>query len=145
MLLAALSLAGVFLATYLALYKLGIIGNLSCSVGHCETVNLSKWATFLGLPVAVWGVGFYLSVFAVAFLGTTDRFVDAQWVSQLLLGLTGWGVLFSAWLTYLELFVIHAVCMWCAISAGLTLLLLVMSFLEWRAFPGRDQGGLSDT
>jgi uncharacterized membrane protein len=62
MVIAALALAGIFLATYLALYKLGYIGALSCSVGSCETVNLSRWATFLGLPVAVWGVGFYVSV-----------------------------------------------------------------------------------
>jgi len=136
--LAALALAGVFLATYLALYKLGIIGNLSCSVGHCETVNLSRWATFLGLPVAVWGVGFYLSVFLVALLGTMDRFAEATWVSHALLGLTGWGVLFSGWLTYLELYVIHAICMWCVISALLTVLLCVVSVLEWRERPMSD-------
>jgi uncharacterized membrane protein len=132
MVIAALALAGIFLATYLALYKLGYIGALSCSVGSCETVNLSRWATFLGLPVAVWGVGFYVAVFAVAFAGTLDRFADAPWISHALLGLTGWGVLFSGWLTYLELFVIHAICMWCVISAILVVVLFALSVLEWR-------------
>jgi uncharacterized membrane protein len=132
MVIAALALAGIFLATYLALYKLGYIGALSCSVGSCETVNLSRWATFLGLPVAVWGVGFYVSVFAVSFAGTLDRFAGAAWVSHALLGLTGWGVLFSTWLTYLELFVIHAICMWCVISAILVVVLFALSLVEWR-------------
>lgn len=57
MIVATLSLAGIFVALYLLLYKLGIVGNLACSIGSCETVNLSKWAMFLGAPVAAWGSG----------------------------------------------------------------------------------------
>jgi hypothetical protein len=41
MIVAMLSLAGIFVALYLLLYKLGLIGELSCSVGSCETVNTS--------------------------------------------------------------------------------------------------------
>jgi uncharacterized membrane protein len=136
MIMAALALAGVGLATYLALYKLGLLGELACSVGQCETVNLSKWATFVGIPVAVWGVGFYLMLFAVALLGTTERFVNATWVSHALLGLTAWGVVFSGWLTYLELYVIHAVCMFCVGSAILVVVLFAVGVLEWRGRPG---------
>lgn len=135
MIIAALALGGVGLATYLAMYKLGLIGTLACKVGHCETVNLSKWATLMGIPVAVWGLGFYLALFIVAFLGTTDRFANASWVSTALLVLTGWGVLFSGWLTYLELFVINAVCMFCVISACLVTVIFLISVLEWRARP----------
>lgn len=135
MALAALALAGVFLAAYLTMYKLGMIGELSCSVGECETVNLSRWATFMGLPVAAWGMGFYATVFLVAFLGTTERLAGAAWVSGVLLALTGWGVLFSAWLTWLELFVIGAICMWCVISALLATTLFVVAVLEWRGRP----------
>jgi uncharacterized membrane protein len=135
MIIAALALAGVGLATYLAMYKLGYIGTLACTVGSCETVNLSKWSTFIGIPVAVWGVGFYVVLFLVALLGTTERFVNEAWVSHALLLLTGWGVLFSGWLTYLELYVIHAVCMFCVISAILVCLLFVLSVFEWRNRP----------
>lgn len=135
MIIAALALGGVGLATYLAMYKLGMIGTLACTVGSCETVNLSRWATFVGIPVAVWGVGFYVVLFLVALLGTTERFVEATWVSHALLALTAWGVIFSAWLTYLELYVIHAVCMFCVISAILVCVLFVLSVLEWRVRP----------
>src|SRR5688572_18861017 len=135
MIIAALALGGVGLATYLAMYKLGYIGTLACTVGSCETVNLSRWATFIGIPVAVWGVGFYVVLFLVALLGTTNRFAEASWVSHALLGLTAWGVLFSSWLTYLELYVIHAVCMFCVISAILVTVTFLVSVLEWRSRP----------
>jgi uncharacterized membrane protein len=135
MIIAALALGGVGLAAYLAMYKLGLIGTLACKIGHCETVNLSKWATLLGIPVAVWGLGFYLLLFLVAFAGTTERFVNAPWVSHALLALTAWGVVFSSWLTYLELYVINAVCMFCVISAILVFVLFLLSFWEWRGRP----------
>jgi uncharacterized membrane protein len=135
MIIAALALGGVGLATYLAMYKLGYIGTLACTVGSCETVNLSRWATFLGIPVAVWGLGFYVVLFGVALLGTMERFADATWVSHALLVLTGWGVVFSAWLTYLELFVIHAICMFCVMSAVLITVTFLVAVLEWRARP----------
>jgi uncharacterized membrane protein len=139
MIIAALALAGVGLATYLAMYKLGMIGALACGAGQCEMVNLSKWSIMAGIPIAVWGLGFYVGLFLVAFLGTTDRFMNAEWVSHVMLVMTGWGVLFSGWLTYLELFVIHAVCMFCVISAILVCVLFVLSLLEWRVRPRAEE------
>ena len=135
MIIAALALGGVGLATYLAMYKLGMIGTLACGTGGCETVQMSKWATFLGLPVAVWGVFFYVALFLTALLGTMERWVDAPWVSHALLALTSWGVVFSAWLTYLELYVINAICRFCVVSAVLVAVLFVVSVLEWRSRP----------
>ena len=135
MIIAALALGGVGLATYLSMYKLGMIGALSCSIGECETVNLSKYATLVGVPVAVWGLGFYVSLFLVALAGTTDRFVNAAWVSHVMLAMTAWGVLFSGWLTYLELAVINAICMFCVISAINVTVIFLVSLLEWRGRP----------
>lgn len=135
MIIAALALGGVGLSTYLAMYKLGYIGTLACGTGGCETVQLSKWATFLGLPVAAWGVLYYVALFGVALLGTMERFVDAPWISHALLALTSWGVAFSMWLTYLELYVINAICRFCVVSAVLVTVLFVTSILEWRERP----------
>ncbi len=81
---ALLALLGCFVASYLALYKLGYIGQLSCAVGSCERVNTSRWAVFLGAPVALWGVAFYLVVFAVAVIGSLPRYGDERGVSVLL-------------------------------------------------------------
>ena len=130
MLAALVALAGVFVALYLTLYKLGYIGTLVCAVGSCETVQTSKWATFLGFPVGAWGVAYYVGVLALSLAGLAPALADRPWVSQLLVAITGVGVAFSLWLTYLELFVIHAICQWCVISAVLAILLFVISWLD---------------
>jgi uncharacterized membrane protein len=132
MIVATLSLAGIFVALYLLLYKIGVVGNLSCSIGSCETVNLSKWATFFGAPVAAWGVGFYVVLFVLALLSLQDRYVDSVGMSKLLALVSGSGVAFSAWLTYLELFVIHAICQWCVISAIIVSIVFVVALLDLR-------------
>ncbi|MFN2636544.1 MAG: vitamin K epoxide reductase family protein [Gemmatimonadaceae bacterium] len=132
MIVAALALAGIFISLYLTLYKVGIIGELSCSIGSCETVNTSKWSTLLGLPVAAWGLFFYLDVFAIALLGTTQRLQDSPLISAILAGEAALGVVFSAWLTYLELAVIHAICIWCVTSAALVTLILFFSIADYR-------------
>jgi len=132
MLAALIALAGVFVALYLTLYKLGYIGTLACAVGSCETVQTSKWATFLGFPVAMWGVGYYVGVLAISIAGLLPSLADRRGVSQLLVGVTGVGLVFSLWLTYLELFVIDAICQWCVISAILATALFVVCWLDLR-------------
>jgi uncharacterized membrane protein len=133
MLTALAALVGLFVALYLALYKAGVIGTLVCGTGGCETVQLSRWAVFLGLPVAAWGVVYYALVFALAFAGIQERFARARGLSLTMLLVTTWGVLFTAWLTYLELFVIHAICRWCIGSAAIVLILFVLALLDWRS------------
>ena len=46
--------------------------------------------------------------------------------------IAGWGALFTAWLNYLEAFVIHAWCEWCLGSAALVVLLFLFAWLNWR-------------
>jgi uncharacterized membrane protein len=132
MLAALVALAGIFVALYLTLYKLGYIGTLACAVGSCETVQTSKWATFLGFPVAVWGVAYYVAVLAISLAGLTPALAEHRRVSQVLVAMTGVGLLFSLWLTYLELFVINAICQWCVISAILAMALFVICWLDLR-------------
>jgi len=132
MLAALIALVGLFVALYLTLYKVGVIGELACSIGSCEAVQTSRWSTFLGLPVAAWGLAFYASVLAIALTGLMERYEDSRPLALGMLALTAWGALFSLWLTYLELFVIHAICQWCVISALLAVGLTVVSYLDWR-------------
>jgi uncharacterized membrane protein len=138
MIVAALALAGIFISLYLTLYKIGVIGELSCSIGSCETVNLSKWSSFLGLPVAAWGLFFYIDVFAIALVGTMPRFENEPLFSLVLTAEAVVGVLFSAWLTYLELAVIHAICIWCVTSAVVVTLIFLTSALDLREMRTRE-------
>ena len=131
-----LAFIGVFVSTYLTLYKFGYIGSLQCAVGSCETVNTSRWATFFGLPVAAWGLGFYVSALALVFVGIQERYADSRALSLALVALTGWGVVFSGWLTYLELFVIDAICIWCVTSAVIVLVMFAVRVAEYRETAG---------
>ena len=132
MVVAALALAGIFISLYLTLFKLGVIGELTCSIGSCETVNTSRWSTFLHLPVAAWGLLFYAEVFVISMLGTMPRFENEPFVSLILVVESAFGVLFSAWLTYLELAVIHAICIWCVTSAAIVVAILLVGIADLR-------------
>jgi len=133
MLLAVLALVGLLIAVYLTLYKVGIIGQLACTIGSCETVNTSRWAMFLRLPVAAWGIVFYVVALALALASLQERFEESRALLGAIVAWSGWGVLFSGWLTYLELFVIHAICIWCVTSAVVVAVMFVVSLVEMRA------------
>ena len=130
--IALLALLGLLVAGYLALYKFGLLGTIQCTIGGCEKVQTSQWATFLGLPVAAWGVGAYAVILVLALLGLQPRWVQSRGVALALFGLALVGVAFSAWLTYLEAAVIHAWCQWCVISAVLITLIFVLSIFGLR-------------
>lgn len=145
MLTTLVALVGVFVALYLAMYKAGVIGTLACGGGECETVQASRWAVFAGLPVAVWGVGYYALVFALALLSTTGRWAESRTLPLALVLVTGWGVLFSGWLTYLELFVIHAICRWCVVSAVIAVVLFWLTWWDFQSgLKGSSKSGSQD-
>jgi uncharacterized membrane protein len=131
--LALLAVVGVCIALYLTLYKVGVIGVLSCSIGSCETVNTSKWSMLLGIPIAAWGLGAYVVLLLLAMVGSGDAHESNVTISRIIVALAGWSVLFSAWLTYLELFVIHAICIWCLSSGVLWVVIFALSVADLRA------------
>ena len=133
--LAVLAMIGIFIASYLTLYHYGYIGTLACTGDShgCETVQTSSWSRMLGLPVATWGLGYYLTVLGLALVGTQDRFADSRGMATTLLAVTGWGAVFSGFLTYLEAGPIGAWCQWCIGSAVIAALLFIVAFLDWRA------------
>jgi uncharacterized membrane protein len=139
--MALVSLLGLFLGAYLTLYKFGFIGSLACGVSSCEQVQTSRWSVFLGLPVATWGLGFYAVVLLLSVFGMQERYAESRALSLAALILTGWGALFTAWLNYLEAFVIHAWCEWCLFSAGMVLVLFVLAVLDYREVQAVENNG----
>lgn len=131
--LALLAVVGICIALYLTLFKVGVIGELSCSVGACEKVNTSRWSMLFGVPVSAWGLGAYVVLLALAIVGGTESREDSVPIAQLLVALAGFSVLFSAWLTYIELFVINAICIWCVSSAVLWVVIFAVCLADLRA------------
>ena len=130
---AVLSLAGVFVSAYLWLYKQGRIGSIVCGSGGCETVQFSRWSEFLGVDVALIGILGYAVLLVIALAGVQRP--ASHWPSQWLALLAGGGVLFAAYLTWLELFVIDAICRWCVGSAVIITLIFILALLDLRRMP----------
>ena len=87
---------------------------------------------FLGLPVATWGAGFYALMLVLSIAGLQESLAESQGLSLAMMLLAAWGLIFTAWLDYLQGFVIHAWCEWCLGSAAMVLLLFILSALDWR-------------
>lgn len=130
--IALLALVGFFVATYLWLYKIGAIGTLQCGAGACDAVQTSRYAELLGVPVAFYGVAGYATIFAVSLAGLHPRLLGRREPTVALAVLATGGFLFSVYLTYLELFVIHAICRWCVGSAVIITAIWVVAIHDAR-------------
>jgi uncharacterized membrane protein len=130
--IALLALLGLFVAAYLYLYKVGAIGSLACGSGGCETVQLSKQSRFLGVEVALIGVLGYAVLLILALLGLQESQAGRSGSARALLVLSGIAVVFTLYLKGLELFVIHAICRWCVVSAVIIVAIFVLALWDWR-------------
>ncbi|HEY6772211.1 MAG TPA: vitamin K epoxide reductase family protein [Solirubrobacterales bacterium] len=131
---AILALTGIGVASYIAIAESGG-GTPVCLAGGggCETVAQSKYAHLAGINVAVIGIfGYVLLLVAALVPGDAGRF------GGFLGALIGFG--FSAYLTYLELFVIDAICQWCVASAVLMALSLAVAATRAFAYAGHEFG-----
>jgi uncharacterized membrane protein len=126
-LIPALALAGLGIALYLSYVEITQVAAVCGPVGECNIVQSNPYAFIFGIPVAVLGAIFYLGIFGLWLLLRLVGTGWAKWAPTMFLGLTILGVLFSIYLTALELLVIKAVCAWCLGSAVVTTLLLLIS------------------
>src|SRR4051812_12735994 len=101
---AFLSLTGLFISAYLYLYKLGRIGSLACGTGACETVQLSSWSRFAGVEVSLIGLIGYAALLVLSLASLQGGGAQQQWPLRVMAIAAGLGVLFTVYLTYLELF-----------------------------------------
>jgi uncharacterized membrane protein len=119
----ALTVIGVGVATYLVYIHYADIKPI-CGTGGCEQVQGSKWAKFLGIPVADIGLAGYIVILGALLFtkGELNRLVPML----LILG----GFAFTLYLKYAEFFLVKAVCIWCVSSAVIMLALTILSV--WR-------------
>jgi len=129
---ALLSLCGVLLAAYLYLYKIGKIGTLACGSGSCEQVQFSPYAKLLGIEVSLIGLVGYLVLLVLSMGALNAPAGQRPLPVRALLLLSGLGVLFSIYLTSIELFVLHAICRWCVGSAVIITLIFTAAVLDQR-------------
>ncbi len=121
----ALALLGASLSSYL-LYVRWAGATLACSTGGCETVQASSYSTVIGVPVALLGLAAYATIFVCSFF--QNEVVRAAAFSTALAG-----VAFAAYLLYVQIAAIDAVCEWCLASDALVTMVAVLTLLRLRA------------
>jgi uncharacterized membrane protein len=125
-----LAVVGLGVATYLTVVHYVGFSLLACTGSHgghssCQTVQSSQWSELAGIPVALLGLIGYILI--LGSLLAPDR--EESRVATL--GVTLVGFAFSAYLTYRELFSIHAICEWCVSSAVILTILFVCSVARY--------------
>jgi uncharacterized membrane protein len=120
----ALALAGIADAIYLTIVHYDSTA-LVCGIGDCHTVQASKYAEIAGVPIAILGLLMYI---AIAILGAARFWLPtfADRLTFMVFALALAGTAYAAYLTYLEIEVINAICQWCVVSALLTLAILLV-------------------
>jgi uncharacterized membrane protein len=125
-LLAALSVAGLLVSAYLTWTHLrGVAPVCVGGTSGCGTVQTSRYSEILGVPVAALGLAGYASLLLSALLKGEAGVFFGLFVALV-------GVLFSGYLTWLELFVIEAICQWCVVCATLMVASLFFAALRVR-------------
>jgi uncharacterized membrane protein len=125
-----LSIAGLVDALYLTWIKFSNNYSLCIQgVGNCESVNTSSYAEVMGIPVAVLGAGTYLLILIILLLETRNEHMKSN-ATLYLFGITLVGLLFSAYLTFIEIAVLKAICPYCVVSAILMTVLFIFSIVR---------------
>jgi uncharacterized membrane protein len=123
-----LCVVGLAVAGYLAYVEITLSTAVCGPVGDCNTVQESQYARLFGiLPIGVLGMGGYTLILVAWVFGRFGKAELADYARLAMLSLTIFGTLFSIYLTFLEPFVIGAVCAWCLTSAILMTILMLLS------------------
>jgi len=131
-LLLALSLLGLFDSLYLLWVYTSPSRPMVCLGSGCDAVRASSYAHLFGLPLPAFGVANYavLGLLIFAEVLVSPRLGRA--IQYAVAGISCVGFLFSIYLTSLAEFVIHALCVWCVVSALVVTGIFVLSLLELR-------------
>ena len=126
------AIIGAVDATYLSWVKLTHNETLCApGLGDCFTVNTSPYSEVYGIPIALFGLVAFLSIIAILLLEKRLPFLRENG-SMAIFGISLVGVLYSAYLTYLEAYVIHAWCPYCVLSAVMILIIFIASIFRLK-------------
>lgn len=131
-----LGLAGVGIGAYLVWVHYDLDA-LVCGLGDCEVVQTSSYAEVFGIPIAILGLLMYVALVTLT-LARLLRPALLVPASMAALAITGAGTLYSAWLTWVEIEVLEAICQWCVASAIVTTVLFIVEIVVFSRLWAAD-------
>ncbi len=128
-----LAILGLIVASYLVYIKFNPASSLCTGVGGCASVNASIYSELMGLPVAAYGAAAFALVLGVLLFETRSSLLR-EWGPLVVFGIALAGTLYSAYLTYIEIAVIKAICPYCVTSAIIITLIFLVSIFRLRRY-----------
>lgn len=122
--LAALSLPGMGASAYLTYSHYVDEPTVCAGIGSCEYVQTSEYSDVAGVPVALMGLGYFIAVALLASARLLRVQSALDWATPAAFTMAIGGTAFVAYLTFVELFVIDAICPWCVAVAIMTVVSL---------------------
>ncbi|MBN1668911.1 MAG: vitamin K epoxide reductase family protein [Anaerolineales bacterium] len=133
-----LALVGLADSAYLTYIKLANATASCGNIGDCDAVNSSPYAEFAGIPIALFGAGAYLAILALLLMEPRLK-LAADYSRLAVLGISLAGVIYSAYLTYIEVAVLYAICPYCVLSALVITAIFGLALIRyWRGQPEVD-------
>lgn len=125
----ALAILGSLDALYLLILKYTQSQQMCVGNHGCITVNNSIYSVIYGIPISVFGIGAYLVIAAILLLAPKIKLASESGPLGIF-GISLIGVLFSAYLTYLEADILHAFCPFCLASATIITLIFILAIIQ---------------
>ena len=120
MVLIPLSLAGLGTSGYLTYSHYADQPTVCAGIGSCEFVQTSEYSEIMGVPVALMGLLFFVALAALSLSRIVIGRRELEWALPVAFSMALGGTAFVTYLTYVELFVIDAICVWCVVTASIT-------------------------
>jgi uncharacterized membrane protein len=130
----ALAILGILVSVYMTIFKLTENPNMCLGNGGCSTVNQSRYAEIYGIPVALVGVGGYLAIFLLLWMERRNALLTENG-TLIVFGLALIGFLFTLYLIYVEVALIHALCPFCLTSQATMTILFILSVIRLARQP----------
>lgn len=124
------AVAGAAVSIYMTIYKLTDNNSMCLGSGDCATVNASKYSEVYGIPLGVIGLIGYAGILLVLWLEKRHP-LGKEYGNLLAMGMSFSGFIYSLYLTYLELYVIKAICPFCVASAVAITLCFIFTFIRF--------------
>jgi uncharacterized membrane protein len=125
----ALVVVGLLVSIYMTIYKITNDNRMCLGSGDCSTVNQSNYAEVNGFPVAGIGIIGYAAILGVLLLERRGGFFQENG-TLMIFGMALVGFLFTAWLIYVEIALIKAICPFCVTSQVAMTIIFIMAVLR---------------
>lgn len=113
-------MAGIGTSAYLTYSHYADKATVCAGVGSCEFVQTSSYSKMAGVPVPLMGLLFFVALISLSVMQLVKRGPEDEWAKPAAFSLALGGTAFVSYLTFVELFVIDAICVWCVGTAIIT-------------------------